>query len=302
MKRRFFSLPLALILALLLAACGGSAKKAAPTESAKASEPPTLTIKSPKDGEVIKGNVVDLVVSAEYINIVKADGDVSGKTGHYHVFVDKDPVPAGTVIPKEKGITHSAKDAIQLTGLTVGDHTIKVVLGDGAHKRIGTAEAAVKVAVQGPSVQASVLCADGNPCPTSPAEFVEGQAGQLKIDVQGVTLVAAADDNGPAGTTGHLHILVDQEEAPAAGAAIPPASTGPDNKVFHTTSLLFKLQSPDKPGLAPGEHTIWVVVGDKAHIPFSPLVGAKVKINITKAPAPAAPAAGASAPAPAATP
>jgi len=301
MNRRIFSLPMALILALLLAACGGSAKKAAPTQSAKVSEPPTVAIKSPKDGEMIKGNIVDLALSSEYITIVKADADTSGKSGHYHVFVDKEPVPAGTVIPKERGITHSAKDTVQLTGLPVGDHTIKVVLGDGAHKRIGTAEAAIKVNVQGPSVQATVLCADGQPCPTSPAEFVEGQAGQLKLDVQGITIVGAAEDKGPAGTTGHLHILVDQEEAPAAGVAIPPASTGPDNKVFHTTSLLFKLQSPDKPGLAPGEHTIWVVLGDKAHIPVSPLVGAKVKINITKSAA-ATPATSASAPAPAATP
>ncbi|MGI8426586.1 MAG: DUF6130 family protein [Actinomycetota bacterium] len=297
MKRRIFSLPLALILTLVAAACGGGADKADPTPSAsEASATPTVAITSPKDGEAVKGNVVDLVLSSENFKLVKADGDVSGKTGHYHVFLDKEPVPAGTVIPKEKGITHSAESPVKLTGLTVGDHTIKVVLGDGEHKRIGTAEAVVKINVQGPSVQATVLCADGQPCPASPAEFVEGQEGQLKIDVQGVTIVGAADDKGTDGTTGHLHVLVDQD-LPAAGAAIPPASTGPDNKVFHTTSLLFKLQSPDKPGLAPGKHTLWVVVGDKAHIPFSPLVAAKVEINITKAPSPSAVPAATGAPA-----
>ena len=303
MKLRTFWIPAALVIAMLLAACGGTAKKTSSTPSAKeANEPPTVSITSPKDGEVVKGNVVDLALSSDYIKIVAADGDTSGKSGHYHVFIDKDPVPAGTVIPKEKGIVHSAKPTVQLTGLTVGDHVIKVVLGDGAHKRIGTAEATVKVTVQGPSVQATVLCADGQPCPTSPAEFVEGQAGQLKIDVQGVTLVAAAADNGPAGTTGHLHILVDQDQAPAAGVAIAPAGTGPDNKIFHTTSQLFKLQSPDKAGLAPGKHTIWVVLGDKAHIPFSPLVADKVEINITKAAAPSAAPAASGAPAASATP
>lgn len=258
-----------LVLALSFAACGNGAQETAtPTPSPTETEPPSLSIASPNDGESLGGNVVQLDMEVENIRIVKADGDTSGRTGHFHVFIDRDPVPEGSVVPQEPGIIHTTDDPIMVTGLPVGEHNLRVVLGDGTHKRIGTAEAGVRVNVQGPSVYA-----------TAPAELVADQEGMLEITVQGVRLVPAAEDQGPPGETGHLHILIDPDEAPKAdGTPIPPEEP---NRIIHTTSTTYKLK-----GLGPGDHTLWIVLGDKGHVPFSPLVAHKVNIRITEAPTP----------------
>src|SRR5947209_65090 len=39
----------------------------------------------------VQGNVVTIPVTVKGIDIVKANGDTSGKTGHFHVFIDKEP-------------------------------------------------------------------------------------------------------------------------------------------------------------------------------------------------------------------
>jgi len=266
MKARSALFALLAVMLLALSACSSAKTTDTASPSAAASakaEAPTLSIASPKDGEEIKGNVASLQLSTDYIKIVKADGDTSGKSGHFHVFVDKDPVAAGEVIPNEKGaIFHSAANPVLVPGLAIGDHTLTVVLGDGAHKRIGTVEAKVKVKVTGPSLQATI-----------DSELPTGQEGMLQVKVDGVTLVKPAEDNGPAGKTGHLHVLIDPETPPKAdGQAIAPAV---ENKIIHTVDTAYKIK-----GLGPGEHIIWVVLGDKAHVPFAPLVADMVKITI----------------------
>lgn len=81
--------------------------------------------------------------------IVAADGDTSGTSGHYHVFVDRDPVKPGAVIPKEDGIIHSTENPIVVTGLKPGRHRFVVVLGDGEHRRIGGSHGEITVEVLG---------------------------------------------------------------------------------------------------------------------------------------------------------
>lgn len=90
---------------------------------------------SPADESSVKGNVVTLDLATTDFEVVKADGDSSGKTGHFHVFVDKDPsrysgqpIPAG-----DPAIVHSSVAPIAPTGLTPGEHTIWIVLGNGNH-------------------------------------------------------------------------------------------------------------------------------------------------------------------------
>lgn len=208
----------------------------------------------------MKGNVVDLDVTATGIEIRKADGDSSGKSGHYHVFIDRAPVAPGAVIPREAGVVHSTDDPIRLTGLGVGTHRLALVLGDGTHARIGSAIAETTIEVQGPSVDAS-----------APAEVPSGQDLVVEIAVEGVQIVAAASDQGAPGTTGHLHVLIDPASPPAAdGKPLPK-----DDRNIHTTETTVRLS-----GLAPGEHTIWVVLGDRAHIPYGPLVADRVLVTV----------------------
>lgn len=269
-KRSLTFFSTVVVLMLFVAGCGGGETEQTSTPSPTATEAaaPSLRIASPGDGESIGGNVVELDMEAENIRILKADGDTSGKTGHFHVFIDREPVPEGSVIPQEPGIIHSADDPIMVTGLPVGEHNLKVVLGDGTHKRIGTMEAAVKVNVQGPSVRA-----------TAPTELVADQEGMLEITVQGVRLVPAAEDQGPPGETGHLHILIDPDEPPQANGQ--PIPSEDPNRIIHTTATVYKLK-----GLGAGDHTLWIVLGDKAHVPFSPLVAHRINIRISEAATP----------------
>jgi hypothetical protein len=115
------------VLVALLVGCGDhdplSAPAATPGPSVDASAPAT----SPA------GEPVVITVKVDGISLVKADGDTSGATGHLHVFIDRDPTPAGQPIPVEAGIIHTAESTIPVPDLAPGVHTLWVVAGDGTH-------------------------------------------------------------------------------------------------------------------------------------------------------------------------
>lgn len=247
-------LAVAAVAALALAGCGDDDTA---TTGAASSRPSTsLSVASPAAGAVVKGNVVTLDLVATGVSIVKADGDTSGRTGHYHVFVDRDPVGAGAAIPKEAGIIHSTDDPIVIPGLAVGTHRLAVVYGDGAHVRIGTTVAETSVRVEGPSVDAS-----------GPGTSPVGQPVTITVKVEGFTLVKA--DGDTSGATGHVHVFVDREPTPA-GQAIPVEAG-----IIHSAASTIEV-----PGLAPGEHVLWVVAGDGAHIPLASKVMDKLTVVV----------------------
>ena len=210
--------------------------------------------------ESVDGNVVSLPVDVSGIEIKAADGDDSGESGHFHVFIDKDPVDAGEVVAKEAGIVHSAENPIKLYGLSVGEHELTVVVGDGIHKRIGDVEDSVTVDVKGPSVDA-----------TAPATLEDGEDLEISLESEGVEIVAADDERSD--ESGHYHILVDPKQPPEAGEVVPPAEA---NKVIHTPE-----SSATVEGLEKGEHTIWVVLGDGKHYAFDPSVMDKLTVTVS---------------------
>ncbi len=178
-----------------------------PTEAAVPSGPPTvLAIVAPATGAEIKGNVVRLDVAGSGIAITPADGDISGRSGHYHVFVDRDTVAPGAVIPVGAGIIHTTDDPIVIPGLTVGPHRLIVVYGDGSHRRLGYTEASTSFTVAGPSVAASAP-------PNAPA----GQPVTITITAEGL----------PAGAV--FHVLVDREPPPAGSARTRRTGRDPDS-------------------------------------------------------------------------
>lgn len=71
--------------------------------------------------------------------------------------------------------------------------------------------------------------------------------------------------------TGHHHLLVDTEQLPAAGQPIPADD---HHRHFGGGQTQATLE------LAPGEHTLQLVVGDHHHIPLSPSVTSE-RITIT---------------------
>lgn len=229
---------------------------AAPTDVAEAEV--SMSLGSVPDS--VEGNVVEIPVDIEGVEIVKADGDTSGDTGHFHIFIDKDPVAEGETIAKERNIVHSAENPIKLWGLSPGEHEFTVVVGDGAHTRIhGDLEESVTVDVEGPTVQGGV-----------PATVKEGDDVQVQLSSEGVDIVAA--DGDTSGESGHYHILVDPETPPEAGDTIPEAEEG---SIYHTAESSLMIE-----GLEKGEHVIWVVLGDGAHEAFDPPVMDKLTVVV----------------------
>jgi hypothetical protein len=260
-RRRRRAAVVAALLAVSATACGGGASKnAQPATTATTASASTaaVQIKSPAPGTEVKGNVVVLDLSVEGVTIQPANGDTSGKTGHFHVFVDRTPVPFGQVIPKEPGIIHTTDNPVTVAGLSPGKHKLAVAIGDGTHRSISHTPAELDVTVLGPSVEA-----------TAPASVPAGQPVTVQLKATGVTIVAANGDTS--GRTGHFHLFVDRPPV-APGALIP---TG-DPAIIHTTETSVPLKN-----LAPGDHVVWVVIGDGVHRAFDPPVRATVMFSVT---------------------
>ncbi len=206
-----------------------------------------LAIVSPATGAEVRGNIVRLDVSSSGISITAADGDTSGRTGHYHVFVDRDPVAAGDIIPVAADIIHTTDDPIVIPGFRVGRHELTVVYGDGTHRRLGFTEAATSFTVAGPSVDAS-----------APPNVAAGQPVVVTANTEGF---AVPED-------GRLYVLVDTAPPGAAGEALPDTVL----QALDTTIAV--------PDLAPGTHTLWVVAGSADRVPLDPPVGDKVTVTV----------------------
>ena len=243
------------MVALVAAACGGD-DQFREGEGSKVIETAGIEL-SASAPSTVEGNVVTLELEAEGIDIVPADGDTSGRAGHFHVFVDRTPVRGGEEIPREPGIIHSAEGTVVVPGLDVGRHELHVVLGDGAHMRIGDYQETLVVTVRGPSVDASV-----------PAQITANTPFPVDVAVEGVELKPA--DGDTSGKTGHLHLFIDKEP-PEPGAGIP---TG-DPAIIHSAVSPITV-----PGLASGEHTLWVVLGNGAHQVWDPVVMDRIAVTV----------------------
>lgn len=131
----------ALALATALAACGGQSTDDAVEEVPTETDAPTsteaaatgVTVDAIAPATVTAGAAVPVTVEVKGITLVKADQDTSGATGHLHVFIDRQPTPAGQPIPVEAGVIHTASTTIEVAGLAAGEHTLWVVAGNGAH-------------------------------------------------------------------------------------------------------------------------------------------------------------------------
>ncbi len=250
---------LALTGALLLAAAGcgssegdGGAAVDVPTTAAGETTPPTtsgppnvLAIVSPASGAEVGGNVVVLDVAGSGITIVPADGSTSPLRGHYHVFVDRDPVEPREVIPVAADIIHTTDDPIVIPGLRVGPHRVSVIYGDGTHRRIGSNEAATSFTVTGPSIDGS-----------APPNVAAGEPVVLTVAVDGLSLADA-----------RLYVLVD----PAPGFARQPFA----EDVLQTSDTTIPVLD-----LAPGTHTLWVVAGTPDRVPLDPAVADRMTVTV----------------------
>ena len=109
---------------------GASMLATAGTPAPKGAE---VSIVSPADGATVPQTVV---VKFAVKNIALAPaGDVTKNTGHHHLLIDVDKLPAaGAPIPNDANHMHFGKAQTQAEiKLTPGKHTLQLELGDSGH-------------------------------------------------------------------------------------------------------------------------------------------------------------------------
>jgi hypothetical protein len=92
-----------------------------------------VSIVSPKDGATVPQTVV-VKFAVENIALAPA-GDTTRNTGHHHLLIDVDELPAaGSPIPSDANHVHFGKAQTQgEVTLTPGKHTLQLELGDSNH-------------------------------------------------------------------------------------------------------------------------------------------------------------------------
>lgn len=149
-------MPMRLVVGLVLAAssalvmaCGGGSAPPAESTTAPASAPAAdasheghtggkVFFVSPKEGAMVK-SPVQFEFGSDMLTIAAVPaGEVTAVrpgTGHFHLGVDTDCLPAGEVIPKANPWIHfgDGKNAIEMQ-LTPGPHKLAVQAGDDKHQ------------------------------------------------------------------------------------------------------------------------------------------------------------------------
>lgn len=245
----------AAIAAVSSAGCGGDDSAELVREQRRREAGEKLKIKGIPDGGNVEGNVAELKLSGAGVKLVEPDGDTSGRTGHYVVFVDRQPVPVGGKIPEDRDVLESEKSTVEVTGLTAGRHQVSVVMADGARRRMGEHVAEAALNVKAPTLRAT----------TTDVEAKKPVV--VDVKVEGVGIVEP--DGNTSGGTGHFAVFVDRE--PTAAGAPVPAERG----IVSTAQQQIVLE-----GLTGGEHEVWVVLVNGAGVPFDPLVADKVVVEV----------------------
>jgi hypothetical protein len=95
-----------------------------------------VEIVSPREGEVVDGPNVVVILAALNFEVVPA-GNPAPNSGHHHVFLDRDLSPAGQPIPaNEPGrLVHMGNGASQLVleNVPSGRHRLIAMVGDAGH-------------------------------------------------------------------------------------------------------------------------------------------------------------------------
>ncbi|MFJ2991980.1 DUF4399 domain-containing protein [Pandoraea sp. NPDC087047] len=121
---------------------------ASATALAQSAQPRVFFV-APTDGATVSNPVV-VKFGVEGMAI-KPAGDMTPNTGHHHLIIDGDPIPAGQVVPTDVSHLHFGKGQTETTvNLTPGDHTLTMQFANGAHQSYGPAMSqTIKVHVKG---------------------------------------------------------------------------------------------------------------------------------------------------------
>ncbi|MEM7533512.1 MAG: DUF4399 domain-containing protein [Chloroflexota bacterium] len=209
---------------------------------------PNVFFKMPLDGAIVPPTF-QVVMNAAGVAVDPA-GDIIENSGHMHILVDTDFVPAGEVIPNDEQHLHYGDGSLmtELT-LTPGPHTLRLQLANGAH-----------IALNGDEYRDEIIVMVSEDAPDQSVGFVMPADGAVVPETFDVQMTAAGLFVDPAGdiveNSGHFHILVNTDFIPA-GEVIPN-----DEQHLHFGGA----QTMTTLTLEPGEYTLRLQLANGAHI------------------------------------
>ena len=221
-----------------------------------------------KDGATIPSKV-KLRFGIENMEIAPAAAVAKPNTGHHHLLIDAELPPLDQPVPSDFNHIHfgGGQTEAEIT-LSAGEHTLQLLLGDQAHipHDPPVVSEVIHVRVDPVTVEKARTSA-----PASAREFfVEpadgatvGRKLTVKFGLSGMELVPAGT-NKP--NSGHHHLLIDAP-LPAFDREIPS-----DLNHLH----FGRAQTEAEITLAPGDHTLQLLLGDHEHLPHDPPIFSKV--------------------------
>ena len=261
------------IVVIGLAVAGATFGQAAAQSTPAASAP--VRIIWPIPGAEVVGRDVSVSWQAPGLRIVPAAAAENPTDLHAHFIVDGAyEAVEGAPVPQQCGILHTAANPAVLTNLPPGEHTVEFVIADPGHVPVP--------GLDRPSVTFTVAENPDAIRITSPenCEEVTGPDVEIAWEAPDLSIVPATEAQNE--TDLHAHFIVDNAYEVVAGAPIPV-----QDGVIHTAANPVTIE-----GLAPGEHTIQLVVGDPGHIPVPGLARPQVTLIVGDAGAGATPVAG----------
>lgn len=125
----------ALSSALIL--CAGTALSAqqTPAAAAKPAPAPEIFLRAPRNGTTVP-TTFPVEFGLRNYGVAPAGINVAN-TGHFHILINSEAPPVGTIIPTDSLHRHFGAGQIETTlTLAPGTYTLRVVLGDFEHKVI----------------------------------------------------------------------------------------------------------------------------------------------------------------------
>jgi hypothetical protein len=261
------------IVVIGLAVAGATFGQAAAQSTPAASAP--VRIIWPIPGAEVVGRDVSVSWQAPGLRIVPAAAAENPTDLHAHFIVDGAyEAVEGAPVPQQCGVLHTAANPAVLTNLPPGEHTVEFVIADPGHIPVP--------GLDRPSVTFTVAENPGANRITSPenCEAVTGPDVEIAWEAPDLSIVPATEAQNE--TDLHAHFIVDNAYEVVAGAPIPV-----QDGVIHTAANPVTIE-----GLAPGEHTIQLVIGDPGHIPVPSLARPLVTLIVCDTGAGATPVAG----------
>lgn len=250
------------IVVAVIAVAGPSFGRAAAQATPEAGGP--IRIVSPVEGDAVVGRDVAFRWEAPGLSIVAAAEAENENDLHAHFIVNgAAEVVEGAPLPTQCGVLHTAANPATLTNLPPGEHTVQLAIANPGH-----------VPVEGlarPSVSFTVVEDEAAIRITAPENCAEVDGPEVAIawEAPGLTIVPAADARNEDDL--HAHFIVDDAYEIVEGAPIPVDTAG----ILHTAANPATLE-----GLAPGPHTIQLVIANPGHIPIEGLARPEVTIVV----------------------